>query len=224
MGLTLHFELRLPAAAPRDEVFRLLSALREFAASQPVASVSPVFDLSVESEVAIAEDPAAWLRFWAECVTTPIPDDEFSSSTGDPASAIGFFVDPGEGSETATFGLLRRRAESADHEEWFWWCACKTQYASLVSEEHFVAVHTSLAAVLDEAVKLGFNVTVHDETGYWESRSTQRLIDSVRGMNRIVARVAGALSDRTGSADELRAPIFEHRDFEHLEMEDPGHT
>jgi hypothetical protein len=34
----------------------------------------------------------------------------------------------------------------------------------------------------------------------------------------------GALSDRMGAAHDLRAPIFEHRDFEHLEMEDPGHT
>jgi hypothetical protein len=40
-------------------------------------------------------------------------------------------------------------------------------------------------------------------------------------MNRIVARLAGALSDAMGNRPELIAPIFEHREFEHLEMEDP---
>jgi hypothetical protein len=36
-----------------------------------------------------------------------------------------------------------------------------------------------------------------------------------------VARLAGALSDANGNPPELIAPVFELREFEHLEMEDP---
>jgi hypothetical protein len=40
-------------------------------------------------------------------------------------------------------------------------------------------------------------------------------------MNRIVAPLAGALSDRLGAHHSVEAPIFEHAEFEHLEMERP---
>lgn len=41
----------------------------------------------------------------------------------------------------------------------------------------------------------------------------------VHGMNGIVARFAGAFSDKLSSG-AVEAPIFEHRRFEHLEMGD----
>jgi hypothetical protein len=120
---------------------------------------------------------------------------------------------------------MRHRSLDGKHEEWFWWCGCKTQYASLISDDHLVTVHTSLVAILDYAIELGFDVVVRDETGYWESRSAQALIAEVHKMNRIVAKLAGALGDALGDAlghdHSLQAPIFEHRQFEHLEMERP---
>ena len=37
-------------------------------------------------------------------------------------------------------------------------------------------------------------------------------------MNRLVARIAGKLSDAMGPSHEVDAVIFDHREFEHLEM------
>jgi hypothetical protein len=70
---------------------------------------------------------------------------------------------------------------------------------------------------LDRAIDLGIDVVVHDETGYWETRDETRLLAEVHRMNGIVARFAGAFSDKL-SSDSIQAPIFEHPRFEHLEM------
>ena len=221
MGLHLNFELRLPARTPRSEVARMLGLLRDFAATTKVAEVSPLVDLEVDRSAYINDDVARayrCLHFIAEILGEPSPDNDEPHYTGDPRSAIGFRVDPGERAETAAFALMFRRAVSGDHEEWFWWCGCKTQYASVVSDEHLVTVHTSLVAILDMAIELGFDVVVRDETGYWESRSTETLITEVAKMNRIVARFAGAFSDAIGDGLDVRGAIFEHPRFERLEM------
>ena len=64
---------------------------------------------------------------------------------------------------------------------------------------------------------------VHDETGYWESRDADALVERVNDMNRIVARVAGAITDAVrragGDSRQLQGAIFEHPDFERLETE-----
>ncbi|MEO7998933.1 MAG: hypothetical protein ABI852_15890, partial [Gemmatimonadaceae bacterium] len=99
--------------------------------------------------------------------------------------------------------------------DWFWYCCCKTQYASTVSEAHFIACHTSLVQMLDRAVKCGIDVVVHDEAQYWETRDNAQLVASVRKMNTLVAGFAGRLSDALG---DVRAPIFDHPRFERLEM------
>jgi hypothetical protein len=39
-------------------------------------------------------------------------------------------------------------------------------------------------------------------------------------MNRLVAGVAGRFSDAMPNSQAVRSPIFEHPDFEHLEMPD----
>jgi hypothetical protein len=219
MGITLHYELRLPPDTPRTEVARLLAELREYAASR-TERVSPLFDLSTDGQP--STDPRVhWLGLCAEWNADPLIDDAPPNSSSDPSSTIGFTVDAGEGCETATFGLMRRGANLTGEADWHWWCSCKTQYASLVSEEHLVAVHTGLVAILDAAVTLGLEVRVTDESGYWESRSTVKLTDSVQKMNRLLARFGGALADALGDK-KIEAPIFQHREFEHLEMENPG--
>ena len=38
-------------------------------------------------------------------------------------------------------------------------------------------------------------------------------------MNRIVVAFAGELHDRIAATSHLQSPIFEHRDFERLEMD-----
>src|SRR5262249_28971131 len=101
-------------------------------------------------------------------------------------------------------------------EEWYWWCACKTQYASVVSDEHFVKVHTGLVAMLDAAIELGFVVDVIDEGGYWESRSKEVLVASVTRMNQLIARLGGTLSDALGNAKKHEALILHRRRCERL--------
>jgi hypothetical protein len=219
MGLTLNFELRLPGDTAREDVLSRLTRLREAAAAQHFDDVSPIVDasnLNPDPDNALASAQAC-IQYFADFLAKALPGDE-PRYVGDVDSVIGFRTDPGEGAETATFGLMRRRAEVGDHEEWYWWCSCKTQYASLVSEEHFVRVHTGLVALLDVAVELGFVVDVGDEGGYWEARSEEVLVESVRKMNRLVAKFSGALSDALGEEHKIEAPIFGHRRFERLEM------
>jgi hypothetical protein len=152
--------------------------------------------------------------------TGPIPDAER-------LGAAAFLMHPGRGSEAAIFGLVRpflsesdataERAEEASN--WFWHYCCKTQYASVVSDEHLVRCHLAVVQTLEEAERLGFGITVRDETHYWETRSTDRLIAEVANMNRIVARFAGAFHDATSPSVRAEGAIFEHPDFERLETE-----
>jgi hypothetical protein len=220
MGLTLHFELRLPGDVSREDVLSRLTRLRDAAAAQQFDEVSPIVeardaDSESDEELASARE---WIQYVADFISVPIPDDERPRYVGEPNSAIGFRVDPGDGAETATFGLMRLRAEVGGHEEWYWWCSCKTQYASLVSDEHFVKVHTGLVAVLDAAVELGFGVDVSDEGEFWESRSEEVLVAVLTKMNRLMAKFGGALSDALGTEHAVQAEIFKHRRFERLEM------
>ena len=136
---------------------------------------------------------------------------------------------PGEHCEPAVFGFvapgLRNGTPEDDLQpgEWFWSGCCKTQYASIISDDHLVKCHVGLVRVLEHASTLGITVSVEDETGYWEHRSTKKLIEAVTDMNRLIARFAGALDNRLGDEHRLDAPIFDHPEFEHLEMEELGH-
>ena len=106
-----------------------------------------------------------------------------------------------------------------DPQNWFWHYCCKTQYASVVSDEHLLECHLSVVRMLEEAQRLGFDVIVRDETHYWETRSTEQLLLEVGRINRIVARIAGAFHDAMPAELRAEGAIFEHREFERLEME-----
>jgi len=217
IGLHLNYELRLPATTPRDVVIATLTNLHAFAQTLTLDALSP---LLVERGDPIDEpDRLASLRFWAPIIAEPY-DEDVPPLTGDPQTAQGFFVHPGRRCETASFGLLRRADSRGEHAEWFWRCSCKTQYASIVSDAHLIACHTALVQLLDHAISLGINVEVYDETRYWETRDTARLVAEVHTMNQLVARFAGRLSDAIGEGPDVQAPIFEHPRFERLEMGD----
>ncbi len=146
-------------------------------------------------------------------------DDDLPPLTGNPDSAIGFFVYPGRGCETASFGLLRRHDVSGVPVDWFWQCSCKTQYASTVSDAHFITCHTSLCIVLDHAAQLGLQLVVRDEGHFWDTRDTARPLSEVGHMNHLVARFVGALSDAmSNTGARMHAPIVDHPRFEKLEM------
>lgn len=194
-----------------------LTELHAFARTLPFANCSP---LLVEHGGPIeAPDRLAALRFWTSLIAPP-SDEDGAPLTGKPSSAQGFLVHPGAGCETASFGFMRRSDPGNTRAEWFWYCSCKTQYASVVSDAHLIACHTALVRLLDHAANLGINVVVRDETHYWETRAESRLLHEVRVMNQVIARFAGGLSDALGESADLHAPILDHPRFEQLEMGD----
>ncbi|MES2177074.1 MAG: hypothetical protein V4550_04350 [Gemmatimonadota bacterium] len=218
MGLSIHYEFRLPATTTPAQVDTLLGALRTFALTLPFTDVTGI-DGDQLTSPSLRDDRLenGWLGFWSSIVATPYGDDD-EPMYGDEATARGFLINPGEGCESALVGFLLRATATDARREWFWYCSCKTQYAGVVSDEHFVACHTSLVALLDHAVSLGVDVTVHDETHYWETRDISRLLAELGAMNRLIAAFAGKLADRLGDDRSIQAPIFEHPEFEHLEM------
>lgn len=169
------------------------------------------------------------MHITARCIREERDDAADTIDEPDRLAAAAFLMHPGRESESALFGLVRPSLcnstgvadRTGDASNWFWHYCCKTQYASIVSDDHLVRCHLAVVATLEEAQRLGFGVTVRDETHYWETRSTDRLVSEVRNMNRLVARVAGALHD---AAPDLHAEaaIFEHPDFERLETEPPS--
>ena len=223
MGLHLNFELRLPATTSREEITQKLQILREHASRLPVYAVSEMYsgDRAPAEDDENADRLELLFHEWASVIAHYPDDHPDHDMIGDERSAVGFIVAPGRGCEVAPFGFYRRRHESGTREEWHWHTCCKTQYASVVSDDHLVACHTALVSILDRAMEIGIDVIVRDETGYWPSRDVTVLIESVHEMNRIVAAIAGALSDqveRQSSTVAVKAPIFAHQQFERLEM------
>ena len=169
---------------------------------------------------AYARRPRVSYHAWARILNHPSSDDPDLDFEYDGSSTVGFAISPGKGCEAASVGFIHRRNVARDVNEWFWHTCCKTQYASLVSDEHLIKCHAMLVDLLDYAIGLGIDVVVRDETGYWESRNVAALLESVRRMNHIVASFAGALGDAISSAShQVESPIFAHPDFEHIEME-----
>jgi hypothetical protein len=218
MGLHLNFELRLDGSHSEQHAMGLLSRLHEAAAQLPFELLHPLVS---RHDAAAPHMLGHWhsIAAWAAIVATPHEDDDQPDLHGDAETAIGFTVYPGRGSETATFGLMRRHDATGAPVDWHWMSMCKTQYASIVSDAHLVQCHTSLVRLLDAAIAMGFEVEVRDETHYWDRRDEYSLIEEVHAMNRVVAAFAGKLHDRMGASGHLHSPIFEHRDFERLEMD-----
>jgi hypothetical protein len=102
-----------------------------------------------------------------------------------------------------------------------WQSFCKTQYAGnpkLGGESNFLRAHLSLIELLDQIKAIGVDVAIHDDSEYANHRDVERLLQSLRDWDAIVARVVGQLSDSLGAeSNSMLAPIKERPDFEHLE-------
>ncbi|MEO8334427.1 MAG: hypothetical protein ABI664_05615 [bacterium] len=234
MGLTIHYELRLPGETSDTAAVHYLQRLHNHAVTLGPKGICPVLTFS-GAELSAPDDTweggtVEWLvhiftdvmRKYRDGVVEDIAD-------GDRLAAAAFVVYPGEGTESATFGLVRpllteaptnlEDDDNAAWRHWYWQTFCKTQYASAVSEVHFVSCHRMVIDLLDEARRIGFEVTVHDEGQYWETRDAEVLLTEVRNANRIIAHFAGALHDAISPEHSVQAEIFAHPEFEHLEME-----
>jgi hypothetical protein len=210
MGLTLHYDLRLPGSTDAAHVDQLLAQLRAYAVSLPFEAVSPVVRLCEP----VTGRPAMFLRLMGEIISEPFP--EVDRLPGDVETGRGFLIDVGDGCEAATVAFLMRG--TGDERDWFWRCSCKTQYATNVSDAHFAKCHIALVTLLDRMQALGIELTVCDEGGYWEKRNEAALVAEVRRWDHLMAKFAGRLSDILGDRHEIVAPILARPDFEHLEM------
>lgn len=145
-----------------------------------------------------------------------LPD---GSTTGEPVPALGGWsvsVMPGEGCESATFGLCRYPGVKG----WKLASWCKTQYAAKSGIEHFLACHRRVISLLDLWRDLGIELDVCDEGEYWQTRSLEELRRRVAVYDRLVAAVAGAIKDSTDAGSPtIRAEIFDDARFERLEAE-----
>lgn len=232
MGLHLCYELDLPSNWTDAQVTEPLRALHQKAATLHLDRITPLRRLEgrdCQPGPYGVGDPLDW--FLKVAALGRRDDDRRSAGIG-PTTAIGFVVAPGLRCEPAAFGVARYPEPVTAHPDpdgpgiatlgWHWHTCCKTQYASVVSDDHLLRCHLALVALLDEARSLGFTVTVRDETHYWETRDTKRLVAEVHQMNRLVARLAGRLSDVLGPHAAVGGSITAHPEFEHLEMESPS--
>jgi hypothetical protein len=97
---------------------------------------------------------------------------------------------------------------------------CKTQYASLQGEAHFLKCHRAVIDLLQIWKRLGVDVTITDEGDYWPGRNEAKLLAGVGQMNRLVAALCGALKDAGDEkGSSVESPIFQHGQFELLEAE-----
>jgi hypothetical protein len=227
MGLHLCYRITLPGDTPIEQVRAKVAGLKDFASTLGFQAVYGPEEYSVD-ELTRQRGSREIIPIIVSTIAGDHPD--FYGFRPSEPCVVTFLVAPGKECEPAIFGFVppgsREKYPDTDDDlcpgEWFWSGACKTQYASIVSNEHLVKCHVGLVRVLDHAIALGIGVSVEDETGYWEHRSAEKLIAAVEDINRIIARFAGAMSDRLGEGHRVEAPIFEHADFEHLEMEEPG--
>jgi hypothetical protein len=233
MGLHLCYELALPPERSEQAVAALLEQLRQAAHRIQFGVISPIFHFTgaqCEPGPWGTGDQLEWFfKLFAHEAAADSPDPEYPRSVR-ANLALGFVVHPGLRCEAAAFGLARFPETVTAHptdrpvetKGWHWHAACKTQYASVVSDDHLIRCHLSLVELLEEAARLGLGVTVRDETHYWETRDTRRLLEEVHAMNRIVARIAGRLGDSLPDNLRLGGSIVEHPRFERLEMGEDG--
>jgi len=140
-------------------------------------------------------------------------------------------VAPGEGCETALFGLCQyprripfRAGSIATGFEGGWLLRgfCKTQYAGEQDWEHFLKCHLRVIHLLDFWRAQGGRAKVHDEGGYWKSRSETKLRRELEDYDRLIAALGGRFKDACDSAGNgwsVESPIYNYANFERLEQE-----
>ena len=226
MGLTIHYSLK--ATGSIEDARRLVERLHKRAGNLPFESVGGILHLSgpdCDYEQADRADPNRWLLVQAQQIVER-DGDMFHAC---PTRMIAFSTLPAPGSELANFGLAKYPATISTHEGksiatglgsgWSWASFCKTQYASNPAHggvENFLRAHLSLVALLDHAEELGILDSVSDESGYWEKRDEQALVQEIGEWNAMIAGFVGGMKDEFG-AKGIQAEITKFPNFEHLE-------
>jgi hypothetical protein len=242
MGLTIHYQL----AATGDEAHahRLVRQLRQVALDLPLEHVGEIAEFrgdECNGKQRADDAPHRWLLIQARTqIELPVePWEKRRGITREmdvlPRHAIAFETEPGEGCESANFGLCQFPSEICHPEfgklttklkGWSWRSFCKTHYASdprCGGLPNFLRCHLGVVALLDEAKRLGCLGKVSDEGEFWETRSLERLTKEVGEQSAMLASILGMLQDAVGQASggagALQAPIAAYPNFEHLEAE-----
>src|SRR5947207_1255366 len=141
MGLTISYDLSLPADTPESEVHRLLAKLRDEAVSLPFHATSelvrlteqdidrpsPMRGLAFERMEDVVDVGGRFVRdkLYRESRGLDVehaPDEEYvyvEAPEGLPVVIIGFAVAPGAGSEPASFALAKL-GEQGPSSPWSW--------------------------------------------------------------------------------------------------------
>lgn len=223
MGLTLHYKLRAPAGTTDSGSAALVAAMHAAAMTlRHAGRIARVGRIGAEPE------ELAWLSEWMQA---PVPGDKDCRRGIEVPALTGrvFTVLLGEDCEPLRIGLCRYPDRVPDHQTggtravrrrgWRLAGFCKTQYASLHGWEHFRRCHTAAVDLLAGLRRLGLQVGIDDEGGYWPGRDLGELRRHVEQMNGIVAAFAGALKDAADASGgaPVQSPIFAHPRFERLE-------
>ena len=176
MGLTIHYTLKVKRGTTVRWFKNLLHRTRRLALKIGCARVGPVLDST-------ATDPDAPEFFWTA------PGDKRRPDCGPGTFGWVLEVWPGEGCETAMFGILQHRrvlprkkgqpswkTRYSKRSDWKLHEYCKTCYAARHGVEHFIECHLRIIRLLDYWREAGVSVEVHDEAGYWESRRREMLV------------------------------------------------
>jgi hypothetical protein len=106
---------------------------------------------------------------------------------------------------------------------WYTWRNfCKTQYAAnpkLGGAENFLRAHLSVFDAMAICKELGLKTWIRDDGKFNKHRSVERLLESLRFHDELVAGFVGRLGDAMARAGQegIVAPIKDRPDFEHLE-------
>jgi hypothetical protein len=229
MGLTIHFSLEAKTRST-TKARSLVEQLRQKALDLPFKSVSELVEIETvtfDFDSLGQNDPRRWMLIQAtEYIVCKAPNGGEYHEIVPPTHLIAFETVPGDGSESANFGLCRfpayielnGRRRRTGLSGWRWTSFCKTQYASnpkCGGVENFLRCHLSIVTLLDHAESLGLACEVSDEGGYWDKRDVEALGKEVGDHNVMIAGFAGELLDSFG--DNVVAEITKHSDFEHLE-------
>lgn len=238
MGLTIHYTLK--SKGTEATARKLVTALHARAQTLGFKVLGDVVELEGEQcdfNKRKADDDLQWLLIQAResLEITGSPRGQHSWVDVIPTRLIAFNTWPGEGCESANFGLCRyparietsRGSKATKLSGWHWHSFCKTQYASepgCGGTANFVRCHLLVTAMLAQAKQLGFLADVSDGGGFWDHRDVAALVKEVGTWNESMAAFAGLLTDRLGAGPVgVASAISSYSNFEHLEAAGQKH-
>lgn len=233
MGLTIHYKMKFNKNW--QKAVEQVCSLRQFALKLPFKSVSGSRFLTGKEQANFENyqnnkpstdfDPFWFLIQSQEHLKVGNMHYGYS-----PEYVFGFEAYPGDGCEVMNIGacvypktIVREKKTFKTGEQFPRWSSfCKTQYASDPryggGVPNFIKCHLLVIQTLDEAIRLGIDVEVSDESDYFIHRDLEKLVREVADWNEMIAAFVGGLKDACGDGEEIVAPITEYPNFERLEV------